>query len=77
MAVVDGDGVVRHTNDYMTENILQLSSITEPVQCVRPDTGADIPGMTATQQQLMLMLLAFIRADQKRRDAEQDAATAA
>lgn len=43
------------------------------LQLVDPDTGADIPGATMTNQQLMLGLLAAIRARQKLADAQQDA----
>jgi hypothetical protein len=70
MAIVDGDGKVQHTSTGAVEYTIDLHQITEPVQCVDPATGADIPGMTTSRAQLMLGLLAFIRADQKRRDAE-------
>jgi hypothetical protein len=69
-ALVDGDGKVRHTDAGASEHIIDLEKITEPVQCVRPDTGEPIQGMAVTRGQLMLSLLAFIRADQKRRDSE-------
>ena len=68
MAVVDGDGRVQHLADGATRHTLDLSQITEPVQIVHPETGAAIPGQVVTQQQLMLGILAFLRADQVRRD---------
>lgn len=71
-AVVDGDGKVQHLDSGAQWRTLDLSAITEPVQVVHPDTGADMTGMTATQQQVMLGLLAFLRADQKRVDALSD-----
>lgn len=71
-AVVDGDGHVQHLSDTPVQKRLDLSGISEPVQIVHPATGAAIPGMTVTSQQLMLGLLAFVRADQKRLDQEND-----
>ncbi len=76
-AIVDGDGNVQHINASETRHTLDFSLITEPVQLVNPVTGDAIPGQFTTSQQVMLGLLAFLRAGQKRRDAEQDAATAA
>jgi hypothetical protein len=38
------------------------------VQLVNPATGEYIPGQFVTKQQVMLSLLAFLRADQLRRD---------
>lgn len=76
-AVVDGDGHVQHLDGGAQWRTLDLTAITEPVQVVHPATGADIPGMTVTQQQVMLGLLAFLRADQRRVDALADAAQAA
>jgi len=72
MAIVDGNGNVQHTDAGAVEHTLQIHQFTEPVQCVDPATGADIPGMKTSRAQLMLGLLAFIRADQKRRDAESE-----
>lgn len=76
-AVVDGNGSVQHIGAGATRHTLDLASVTEPVQIVHPATGLPIPGQTVTSQQLMLGLLAFLRADQVRRDAQQDAAEAA
>lgn len=69
MAIVDGDSRVQHLAVQPTRHTLDLGSITEPVQVVHPDTGTPIPGQTVTSQQIMLGLLAFLRADQMRRDA--------
>ena len=69
MAIVDGDGQVRHIDSGATRHTLDLASITEPVQVVHPATGVPIPGQTVTSQQLMLSMLAFLRADQVLRDA--------
>ncbi len=77
MAIVDGNGHIQHLDNGSTRNVLDLSSINEPAQVVNPATGQPIHGMTATRQQVMLGLLAFLRADQVRRDAEVDAAGAA
>lgn len=74
MAVVDGDGQVQHIGNAATRHALDMSQITEPVQIVHPATGAAIPGQTVTSQQLMLGLLAFLRAWQHLMDAKQDAA---
>lgn len=68
LAVVDGNGVVQHLNAASSRHVLDLGQITEPVQVVHPATGQPIPGMTATQQGVMLGILAFVRADQVRRD---------
>lgn len=70
MAIVDANDKVQHLDGVGVQVKMDLDSITEPVQCVDPQTGADIPGMTITKDQLMLGILAFIRADQIRRDAE-------
>ncbi len=77
MAVVDGENHVQHIDAGATRHTLDLASITEPVKLVHPSTGAEIAGQTVTSQSLMLGLLAFLRADQMRRDAQQDAAEAA
>lgn len=69
MAVVDGNGAVQHLSNGASRHRLDMDTITEPVQIVHPATGAAIPGQTVTKQQLMLGLLAFLRADQMRRDA--------
>lgn len=69
MSVVDGDGNVQHIDASANRYELDFSSIVEPVQIVDPTTGAAIPGQFATSQQIMLGLLAFLRADQLRRDA--------
>jgi hypothetical protein len=68
MAILDSDGIVRHLDGPLTRNVLDLAGISEPVQVVNPTTGEPILGQTATVQQIMLALLAFLRADQKRRD---------
>lgn len=68
-AIVDASGSVQHIDSGATRHVLNLDAITEPVQIVNPATGEAIPGMTTTGRQVMLSLLAFLRADQKRRDA--------
>lgn len=68
MAIVDGDNVVQHLDGGAFSRTLDLAQITQPVQAVDPATGADIPGVTFTSNAVMLGLLAFLRADQKRRD---------
>jgi hypothetical protein len=73
MAIVDGSGHVQHLDNGSTRQVLDLAAINEPVQIVNPATGQPIPGMTVTRQQVMLGLLAFLRADQVRRDADADA----
>jgi len=77
LAVVDGNNEVQHIGAGATRHALDLASIAEPVQIVHPATGAPIPGQTVTSQQLMLGLLAFLRSDQVRRDAQDNAASAA
>lgn len=67
-AVVDGSGQVHHIGTDATRHTLELSAITEPVQIIHPATGEPIPGQMITSHQLMLGLLAFLRADQLRRD---------
>ena len=47
---------------------LSGSDYSESVQIVNPATGADVPGMTVTIQQVMLSILAVIRSRQKIRD---------
>ena len=74
VAIVDGDNRVQHLSAQPSRHVLSLGQITEPVQIVHPATGQPIPGQTVTSQQLMLGLLAFLRADQVRRDAVLDAA---
>lgn len=69
MAVVDGDGKVQYLAAQPSRHILDIGAIAEPVQVINPATGLPIPGQVATQQQLMLGMLAFLRADQLRRDA--------
>lgn len=69
-AILDAGGVVHHLTDPTEKNVLDISKITEPVQAVNPATGEDITGMTFTYDQVFLGILAFIRQDQKRRDAE-------
>ena len=67
-AIVDGDNMVRHLEGGATSHTLDLSQLTQPVQAVDPATGADIPGLTFTADQVMLGLLAFLRAVHKRLD---------
>ncbi len=74
MAIVDGDGKVQHLALQSTRHALDLAAISEPVQIVHPASGQPIPGQAVTSQQLMLGLLAFLRAYQVRRDAEADQA---
>lgn len=74
MAILDGDNRVQHIDGTARRHVLDLSQITEPVQVVHPATGQPIPGQTVTQQQLMLGLLAFLRAGQNLIDAEADRA---
>ena len=69
MAIVDSNGQVHHIGGSASRHPLDLTAITEPVQVVHPATGQPIPGQTVTSQQVMLGLLAFLRADQLRRDA--------
>ena len=69
MAIVDGDGTVQHLSQGATTHVLDLSLIPQPVQVVHPSTDAPIPGLTTTADDASLRLLAFLRADQKRRDA--------
>ena len=69
-AIVDADNKLQHLDGVGVQVKLDISKITEPVQCVHPVTSEPIPGMTVTKEQLVLGLLAFIRADQQRRDAE-------
>ena len=73
-AIVDGDGKVQQLEGPPLSHTMEFDKITEPVQVVDPATGKDIPGMTITKDLLQLYMLAFFRADQKRRDAEADAA---
>lgn len=70
MAVLDGGGTVQHLSEPTARYELNLGALNEPVQVVNPATGQVIPGQTVAKQQLMLGLLAFLRADQLRRDAE-------
>lgn len=72
MAVVDGNGNVQHLDAGASRHVLDLTKITEPVQLVEPATGQPIEGQTVTKRQLMLGLLAFLRAGQVLRDAEAD-----
>lgn len=69
-AIVDGDNKLQHLDGVGVQVRLDINKITEPVQCVDPITGEPIPGMSVTKEQLVLGLLAFIRADQKRRDLQ-------
>lgn len=64
MAIVDGDGKVRHIDSGAKRHTLDLAAVTKLVQVVYLVTGELIPGQTVTSQQLMLGLLAFLRADQ-------------
>ncbi len=68
MAIVDGDGMVRHLEGGATSHTLALSLITQPVVEREPATGAEAPGVTHTSDSVMRGLLAFLRADQLRRD---------
>jgi hypothetical protein len=77
MAVVDGNNAVQQLDEPARSYVMDLAKITEPVQIVLPSTGQPIPGQVITAQSLMLGILAFLRADQMRRDAETDAALAA
>jgi hypothetical protein len=70
-AIRDTNGIVYHLTDKIQKFALDLSNFAEPVQAVDPATGSDISGMTFTSNQVLLGILAFIRADQKRR-AEAD-----
>ena len=74
IAVVDGNNQVQQLDGNTSSHVMDLASITEPVQIVHPATGQAIPGQTITSQALMLGILAFLRADQLRRDAQADAA---
>ena len=69
-AIVDTDGNVQHLATGSFNHSIDLTQITQPVQAVDPATGADIPGVSFTSNTVMLGLLAFLRADQKRRDGE-------
>lgn len=70
MAIVDGDNNLQHLDSVGVQVKMDLSKITEPVQCRDPVTDEPIPGKTATKEDLKLILHAFVRADQDRRDAE-------
>lgn len=70
MAIVDSAQTVHHLDGQKTRHTLDLSQMTEPVAVVSPATGLVIPGKTVMAQDLMLGLLAFLRADQVRRDAQ-------
>ncbi len=74
MAIVDADGSVQHLEGGAARHSLDLAHITDPVQLVEPATGQPIEGQTVTKRQLMLGLLAFLRAEQLRRDTEVDRA---
>lgn len=74
MAVIDADRTVRHLAAAPTRHVLDLTAITEPVQVVHPATGLPIEGKAVTRQDLLLGLLAFLRADQLRRDAQTESA---
>lgn len=67
-AMKDSQNKVHHLTDNPEKVVLDLSKIVEPVQAVDPTTGADIPGLTFTYNQIFLGILAFIRQDQKRRE---------
>lgn len=77
MAVVDGTGTVQHIDVPSSRHILDLAAITEPVQMVYPATGKAIPGKSVTSEDLQLGILAFLRADQKRRDGPAESAESA
>ena len=72
MAILDGNGNVQHLDASTSRHVLDLNKITEPVQVVDPATGQPIANQTVTQQQIMLGLLAFLRADQNKRDIAND-----
>jgi len=74
LAIVDSSGKVQHLDAYLTYHVLDLNTMTDPVQIVNPATGEPIPGATATGQQVMLGMLAFLRGDQLARDSMADAA---
>jgi hypothetical protein len=70
MAVVDGDGIVQHVEASATRQVLEFTAQSNQlVQIYHPITGEPIPGQFTNMQQVMLGLLAFLRADQLRRDA--------
>lgn len=73
MAVVDGDGKVHHIGSVASRHTLNIDAVPDPLQIISPATGQPIPGHTVTRQQLMLGLLACLRADQLRRDAQDEA----
>lgn len=68
MAIVDGAGKVRHIEGTASRHVLDPSILAAPAQVVDPDTGVPIEGETVTTNQLMLGLLAYLRADQVQRD---------
>ena len=68
MAIVDGDNMVRHLEGGATSHTLDLTQLTQPVIERDPATGAEVPGVTHTADSVMRGLLAFLRADQLRRD---------
>jgi hypothetical protein len=68
MAIKDSSNAVQHLDTPPQRHLMDLDAINEPVQLMHPDTGAPIPGQFITKQQLKLHMLAFIRADQVRRD---------
>ena len=69
LALLDANGTVHHLLNDINKFTLDLSKIQEPVQAVDPVTGDDIPGLSFTQNQIFLGIIAFIRQDQKRREA--------
>lgn len=71
MAVVDGDGKVRHIDNTLSRNVLNPMLLNDPAQIVDPNTGIAIAGQMVTQQDLMLGLLAFLRADQIQKETEE------
>jgi hypothetical protein len=65
------EGKVRYLEDPKTYHRIEIpfEDMQNPVPMVDPVTGADI-GQTTSGHQLYMVLMAFVRADQKARDAE-------
>lgn len=70
ISVVDGDGKVQHLDASSTRYAIDFNAIAEPVQIVNPINGNPIPGQFTNKQQVLLSLLAFLRADQLLRDSK-------
>lgn len=69
-AVVEIGGGVAHKRDTRSLAVdVAPADFSRVMQLVDPTTGADLPGATMTVQALMLGMLAFLRAEQRRLDS--------